>query len=316
MPPVTPEQEADICRRYEAGESCRSIGAIFGTSPSTVLRVLVRCGVDMRPANRPPAARRALSLAQEHEVCRRYVAGESTPTLGVAFGVVPGTIRQLLIRHGIERRSSAEAQRKYACDFGFFDAIDTEVKAYVLGFAAADGNVYRSTLAINLSSKDRDHLLKIRTVLGSTHPIEDYVRAPSSFIAGGLASRLCIRSVQLTAGLMAHGVTPRKTFTLQWPDFLAPELLRHYLRGYSDGDGWFTVSHAPNRKRGNLGWGILGTEAFCSGAQRYLMAAVGVRKVKIEQPSVHRLGYGGNKQVSRIYRLLYNDATIYLLGLR
>ena len=32
-------------------------------------------------------------------------------------------------------------KRKYHCDDGYFDLIDSEAKAYWLGFLAADGNI-------------------------------------------------------------------------------------------------------------------------------------------------------------------------------
>ncbi len=60
----------------------------------------------------------------------------------------------------------------------------------------------------------------------------------------------------------------------------------------------------------------MGSEAFCLGAQRYLIEAVGTRKTKLYVPknslNIRTLSYCGARQVSRIFHLLYDNATIWL----
>ena len=58
-------------------------------------------------------------------------------------------------------------RRKYALNEAFFEIIDSEEKAYWLGFIAADGCVYRRTLSINLNIKDKAHLEKLIAILNS-----------------------------------------------------------------------------------------------------------------------------------------------------
>ena len=48
-----------------------------------------------------------------------------------------------------------------------FQQIDSNNKAYWLGFLAADGSVKGNELSIGLSSKDRGHLAKFLTFIGS-----------------------------------------------------------------------------------------------------------------------------------------------------
>jgi transposase len=103
---------------------------------------------------------------------------------------------------------------------------------------------------------------------------------------------------------------------------LDPSLLRHYLRGYFDGDGWFSVGRSGHvRKRDGqrgsiLNWGIIGTDAFCADACRFLIREANVRSRPPEPHPVSAgmslLKYGGNLQVSRIYRLLYKGASVWL----
>jgi DNA-binding XRE family transcriptional regulator len=266
---------------------------------------------------------RKFSDPQETKICCRYSEGENTYELARRLATNLGTICQILERHGIARRSISEAKRTYHCDHSFFDEIDSECKAYWLGFIAADGCVYGNALQVTLSSKDRDHLFRPRADLQSDHPIKDNTAKDraKSYAHTGSSSTFYLRSSRLTEGLARHSVMPRKTFKPDWPDFLPDGLLRHYLRGYSDGDGSFHVTSQSHLKRTGerlpaLGWQIAGTEAFCRGAQEYLRRVVSVGETKVspwrKDTSIFGLRYGGALQVSRIYDLLYKDATFYL----
>jgi DNA invertase Pin-like site-specific DNA recombinase len=212
-PPLTPQQRAEICRRYVEGEHHKAIAEAFDVEPGTIYRVLKREGVSPRivpytEQQRSEVCRRYLAgdeiqticeaanmnvsnlytvlrdngierarmiwatEAEEVEICRRYVEGESGPVLARDFGVTDGAILGVLQRHGVPRRSSSEALRRYSCDHSFFDEIDTEAKAYWLGFIAADGCVTdKNVLSISLSSRDHDHLLRFKADIQASHPV-------------------------------------------------------------------------------------------------------------------------------------------------
>lgn len=254
--------------------------------------------------------------AEMDEICRRYLEGEGSYALAKEFGVSGSNLGRMLNQRGIKRRSASETLRTHECDHSFFDVIDTEEKAYWLGMMAADGNVVTGKPIIKLAfaSKDRDHLLKFRTALQSTHTITDYTTT-----SGHPGAKLSIASPELTEALAKHGISPCKTFTVEWPDFLPDALLRHYLRGYFDGDGSFSVGRNPSGIP-KLGLSIVGNEAFCLEAQRYLMATLGLRRTKLyvpkNSPNIRKLEYSGRRQVSHFYHLLYEDATICLLRKR
>jgi hypothetical protein len=149
--------------------------------------------------------------AEKDEICRRYLEGEGSYALAKEFGVHGSRVGQMLNQRGIKRRSASETLRIHECDHSFFDVIDTEEKAYWLGMMAADGNVVTGKPIIKLAfaSKDRDHLLKFRTALQSTHAITDYVTK-----SGHPGAKFSIASPQLVDGLAKHGIVPRKTFAV------------------------------------------------------------------------------------------------------
>lgn len=122
-------------------------------------------------------------------------------------------------------------QRKYNCNDAYFNCIDTEGKAYWLGFLAADGCVRGNRLQVCLSSRDRQHLVNLASCLGTNAPVRNY------FIGGVHRSGFRVTSQQVVADLSAHSIVPRKSLILRWPEHLSPESLRHYLRGYMHGEG-------------------------------------------------------------------------------
>ena len=73
-------------------------------------------------------------------------------------------------------RNDQEKNKKFYCDSDFFDVIDTEPKAYWLGFIFADGYVLKyankkyAKFGISLAGFDSGHLEKLRDALKSNVP--------------------------------------------------------------------------------------------------------------------------------------------------
>ena len=249
-----------------------------------------------------------ISKQQQEEILLRYQNGESSEALARIYGISGVAVRALLKRRGIERRSRELAARKYTCDHGFFSSINSEEKAYWLGFIAADGYIHENWLGVSLSAVDRDHLVLLARSLRSSHPLWDYTQKGYTY------SRLMIYSTELTDDLKSLGITPRKTFTLQWPA-LSAAMLRHFARGYVDGDGCFTIDSRA-RNNANVYFSVTSNKPFLLGMQAYLMKHCALRQTALFQrhndSPIYSLRYAGRLQVRRIVDFLYYDATFYL----
>lgn len=305
-----PETERAICDRYETDADVGRIAATFGVHESTAYDVLRRNGVSLRGRNIP-------TRAQEEAIRRGYLDGKSGTLLAREWGFGKSTVKRVLGRANVVRTAS-EAHRTHTCDDHYFDVIDSEEKAYWLGFIGADGCVTgRNTLSVGLQARDREHLERLRVALRATNPVGSG-RSSNGFPT----ATFLVTSPALTAGLLRNGVERRKSKTHGWPHHLDPFLLRHYLRGYSDGDGWFSVAtsgyvrKSDGRRGSTLNWGIIGTDDFCADAQDFLIREVSVRRVGLHPhwatAGMSTLTYGGNLQVGRIYRLLYDGASVWL----
>lgn len=131
----------------------------------------------------------------------------------------------------------------------FFSTIDTEVKAYWLGFLYADGcvslrrNPKRQTSvisAVQVSAAEQDgHMLReLSQLLYKKDECRLYVYKNRSVTTQNKIY-LTINSKRMVEDLIKLGCTQRKSLTLQFPtsDQVPDLLIRHFIRGYFDGDG-------------------------------------------------------------------------------
>lgn len=209
--------------------------------------------------------------------------------------------------------------RWYEYNESFFDTIDSEEKAYWLGFIYADGGLYTdggkmNTLTVKLSEKDSSHLNKLKISLGATNPIK-FRTTVSHFPDGstGLFKSAMLRftSKSIFNAVCGHGCSPNKSLTLKFPSekTLPIQLTNHFVRGYFDGDGSVSITTKNNQIQFNM----LGSKAFLKDVQEILVKTCGLSYTKISKPSkIHSMSYGGNLNCDAIRDYLYKDATIYL----
>jgi hypothetical protein len=115
--------------------------------------------------------------------------------------------------------------KKYNIDESYFDEIDTDEKAYVLGFLYADSHIDRG-FDIAISNKDIEILNFIKKEIKSNHPIS----------IGPKYSRLSIHNLKISKDLFNLGIVKNKNNSLNLPT-LKNELMPSFLLGLIDGDG-------------------------------------------------------------------------------
>lgn len=139
-------------------------------------------------------------------------------------------------------RTGKTGKRIYKVNEDFFKCINTEEKAYILGFICADGHIEKDRLNITVSIKDIDILEKIRYAMHSNHLIKEVQRTnpyKKTNRENLILSELMIGSVELVKPLFNMGLTTNKTYTLNGDilKYIPKYLIRDFLRGYFDGDG-------------------------------------------------------------------------------
>ena len=247
---------------------------------------------------------RRLSPEVERAIIEDYRNGASQADVSKIHGCNRTTVLKVMKRNGEPARDMDVATRSYQLRDDFFDVIDTEEKAWTLGFITADGNIgdsdkrgARHRVEVHVHRSDRDCLESMAKALGYTGPILDR--------KNGVASRLVICCKRLRDGLVKQGVTPRKSIVAQaWsgPD----HLMRHYFRGLVDGDG--TIYPHP------CGWmiGLCGSLSIVSAFADFVAERVGVRLNPKRDKNIFVVKYGGKHNPAKIASLLYGNSTISL----
>ena len=133
-------------------------------------------------------------------------------------------------------------------DKNYFHNIDSELKAYFLGFIFADGwVVYKPEsrnyeFGMELQSRDKYILEALNNEIGGVHNIvhkNPEIRTIKGVSANcGHEDCLRIYSKNIVEDLISHGIVPDKTHNYHIPSF-PQEYFFDFLRGYIDGDGCY-----------------------------------------------------------------------------
>jgi hypothetical protein len=140
------------------------------------------------------------------------------------------TVRLWLVKLEVVPLRGKTGREVYQFQRDFFHLVDSEEKAYWLGFLYADGNVSGYKVRITLAVKDIDHLTLFRDALQHTAPIRRFMRETGERCYFGLTS------VEMVQDLHRLGVVENKTFQIGLPS-IEQHLMRHFVRGFFDGDG-------------------------------------------------------------------------------
>ena len=178
----------------------------------------------------------------QEEITKLYQEGKTAKEISSLLGFkYSQPVYNYFKKMGWERIGKA-GKRIYGVNEDFFKCINTEEKAYILGFICADGHIERDRLNITVSIKDKDILEKIRKAIQSNHPIKEVKRTnPYNKTDRRILTlvELMIGSVELVKPLFNMGLTTNKTYTLNGDilKYVPKYLMRDFLRGYFDGDG-------------------------------------------------------------------------------
>lgn len=200
----------------------------------------------------------------------------------------------------------------YHCNYNYFETIDTEDKAYWLGFIYADGNVNkaRSTLRINLQARDNLHLSKLNKCVDGNFNIRIYDEKHGDKMY--LMCQILVYSTKIVRDLMDKGVVPHKSNIITFPG-LQNDLIRHFIRGYFDGDG--SVCERKHKK----GPSDLVCSFTCGSLEfleslRVILFSNDIKSylVKDKRGEKYSLSLAGLQNPDTFLHYIYDDSTVYL----
>ncbi len=288
--------EKELILQYERLKNVNKVAEFFNISVSTVQRRLKKNGVILTSK---------YNTLNDIEVLEQYSLLKNIHKVAEHFNMSITPIKKVLKINGIDLTN-----RRYDVNHKYFEKIDNEEKAYWLGFLYADGYIrerkFGNSLELKLSVKDIDHLELFRQCLNSNHKIvygitKTHNNGKPSF---SHMAHLAMYSNELVDSIKSHGFHSRKTFTISKPN-LTNELLRHFIRGYFDGDGSFSFN---NKTRTNKSQIVSASEEF----QKFIISELSLNGIKINLYSVIRLQIQNKVENLKFYHYIYKNAKIYL----
>jgi hypothetical protein len=250
---------------------------------------------------------------QRDAMVAAYLAGATAEEAAAQFGYSYMACIFALKQRGIEPRSNSQTHRRYHLDETFFDAVDTEEKAYWLGFLTADGTIRERVVMLLLQARDVGHLYKFTSSLRSTHP----VTLRDNTFEGEVyhCAQVSIGSTRLVTALKRLGVAERKSLTVRPCEYVPDHLLSHYWRGVFDGDGYITRKGSGLFRARQWMVGLVGNREIVSGFETFVQQYLDWKaRVEPDKPGsrIFKVRYSGVALPQAVLRLLYSDATVFL----
>lgn len=220
-------------------------------------------------------------------------------------------------KHNLQRLTKSEVSLRRKGRFKIVNdlsVIQSETDAYTLGFWFSDGWITsKGQAGLKIHKNDFQTLKKIK----------DNICPELSLMYEKNNALLLVSSKQFRDNLKSYGITIDKSYSdFKLPD-LPPHLVRHFIRGYFDGDG--TVYYDKKQLRVNICSITLqilkDIQQELSLNNIYSVINTEIREGKTYRvptgysnnlKNMHRLFIRKKSDLKLLYEYLYEDATIYL----
>jgi deoxyuridine 5'-triphosphate nucleotidohydrolase len=184
-------------------------------------------------------------------------------------------------------------------DDGFFSRIDSEEKAYLLGWIASDGAIQPGTVSLYIHRHDEPTLYLLRDVICPELPVRSKKRNLVGFTISSqrIVRDLC-RLLRIAPG--------KKDAVVAFPDLDDDRLRWAFLRGFFDGDGSVSTPR-PKGRHHTLPYPRCDIASTSPRMLDTIQAFCGIPSARLRD----RLEWWGNNALDFMSRL-YDGASLYL----
>lgn len=245
----------------------------------------------------------------EDTICFLYENGKTIKEISNLLDVSTTVIKSRLIKNNIKIRDNSSSHKKYKEDDSYFDIINTNDKAYFLGFICADGWLTnQGRLGIEVSKKDSEIIYWAKEQLQSNRPI--YEKENSVGIN--------VHSKKIFDTLCSYSIIPNKSLSLDISKVIklaniSEKYIPSFLLGYFDGDGGIYKTKTYNTYY-QYNCSITGTKETCSYFYLFFGEIGFENKRHKDNKNNTTLQIGGRNQckkaLSKIYQNI-NDLSFY-----
>jgi len=300
-----------ILKLFHQGLSCTKIAKELKVSTATISARLKSLGEKVTNKQNEPRINDKLG----EEIIKLYTSEKKlsirevydTINVNMVNKIPMSSIYKFLHKSGIPVINYQNRTKFNEC---VFDNINTEEKAYWLGFIYADGYISSrdNTFELSLKASDSEHLVKFNTFMEYDGMNIKYGKIKERYER----CRWSITNKHLWTTLNNYGCTPRKSLTLKFPNILSNDLLIPFIRGYFDGDGCITFI----RNKSNIVpiANMIGTNDFLQTIKETLSklgCCPQIRSDKRYNDNIKVLYFPTQDNI-KFLNIIYNKASIYL----
>lgn len=310
--PLTSEQINQIIEMNNLGWSTKEIytqmGITKGQAYGTIRRLKLssNCGKTFTPSDKELIKKLYLEGLTIQEIHEGYFKDKCSD----------GGINRVLRQMGITRPNGVRS----TIDHDYFEEINTERKAYWIGFILADGSIhkreyqrgtYTNILRIELKISDKYLLDELARDLKSDRTVKE---CKTEERKQGFKAKhdgyITFSSKKMGDDLSKYGVVPNKTFKLKELPKIREDLMPHLIRGYFDGDGSVYI----NSKTQSLRTSFYGTHDFVENIHLFLKEKLNLRDKTIHDQKEAKVSFVNyaKEESEKIYHYIYKDSTIFL----
>jgi hypothetical protein len=223
-------------------------------------------------------------------------------------------------KSGIQGRASKLGIKFLDYNKNFFENIDSEEKAYWLGFIYADGYVTtEDRWGLELGIIDINHMQNLLDSFDCNINIKTRIKNENE------SCSFLIKNKKMYNDLVEKGVIRNKTELLEFPnEEILPEIYySHFIRGFFDGDGCvtYTISDYIRKDRNNKIYNnIRKSISFVCKSENFILKLKYIMSEFYDinfnlsinkKDNLHTLQVGNSNDIIKFYNLIYNNSNKY-----
>lgn len=187
----------------------------------------------------------------------------------------------------------------------FFNVIDSEIKAYLLGFIFGDGNVCKKQNSISVGVSKSDFYI--------TELMQKHLNSKIKIHTTDTHSIYSVTSEILKRDLKDKGVIPNKTYEGMCIRNVPEEFYPHLIRGFFDADGCVYKSGKTRR----IVEFTCSSLEFLEEIKRYftknnIISIITLDKKKENRIQIYRLKIFRASESEKLFNLMYCNSSYYL----
>jgi hypothetical protein len=254
------------------------------------------------------------------EMKRLFSEGYTPTMVADMIGINRKSIHYYINTYNLE---VVNKHRSHHCNDNYFLKIDSEKKAYLLGFIIADGCISKDNRLCFANSEDDESILQIAKdeISPDSKIIKSYYQ--QGVIVRKPQVRLRIKSNIICSQLKElYNIDQNKTMDSSFSfnlDLIPDIYVSHFIRGFFDGDG--SVSFHTYKNTIFFNFSFISTSlVFLTSIGTIFEEKFKIKQVvkEIQGKTVNyytlRFNYNRNRssKIEEIYNYLYKDSTVFL----